>query len=89
MKTETLMPAKKHDLSISMERANLSVLFLSLPVVMIQFILFEYIQTNQDASVTWNLLVFMLVVIVGVIIHEAIHGITWAVFGRKPWSFTV
>lgn len=86
MKPEIPTSSNKRDLSISMERANLGVLFLSLPVVVIQFILFEFIQPNKDASITWNLLVFMLVVIVGIIIHEAIHGITWAVFGRKPWS---
>lgn len=86
MNVETPTPAGKRDLSISMERANLGVLFFALPVVVIQFLLFEYIHPDIDASITWNFLFFLLVVIIGIIIHEAIHGITWAAFGRKPWS---
>jgi hypothetical protein len=76
----------KRDLSISMERANISVLFLALPVIILQFILFEYYHPNADQSVTWGFFVFLLVVIVGIIVHELIHGVTWALFGGKPWS---
>lgn len=86
MNVETPVPSGKRDLSISMERANLGVIFIALPVVVIQFLLFELAHPNADQSTTWNFLLFLLVIIIGVVIHEAIHGIAWAAFGRKPWS---
>jgi hypothetical protein len=48
----------KRDLSISMERANLGVLFISLPVVILQFFLFAYLHPNADQSITWNYFFF-------------------------------
>ena len=75
----------KRDLSISMERANIGVLFIALPVVILQFIVYEYVHPNAAQSTTWNFFVFLFAIIAGIIIHELIHGITWAIFGRKPW----
>ena len=31
-----------------------------------------------------NLLVFLVIFIIGVILHELIHGVAWAFFGKKP-----
>jgi hypothetical protein len=30
--------------------------------------------------------IFILVLLVGVVVHEFIHGVTWAIFGRKLFS---
>ena len=76
----------KRDLSISMERANLGVLFIALPLVILQFIVYEYVHPTADQSTTWNFFVFLFAIIAGIVIHELIHGITWAIFGRKPWK---
>lgn len=76
----------KRDLSISMERANVIVLFIGLPVVALQFVLFDRFHPGMDNSTTWNILLFLAVVLGGVVVHEWAHGITWAIAGRKPWS---
>lgn len=75
----------KRDLSVSMERANLIVLFIAPPVVILQFLLFELLHPS-GALMTWHIAVFVLIVLAGVVVHELIHGVTWAVFGHKPWS---
>lgn len=76
----------KRDLSVSMERANVAVLFIALPVVILQFALFGYFNPESDQTMTWGFLLFFVIVIAGVLVHELIHGVTWAIFGRKPWS---
>lgn len=75
----------KRDLSVSMERANLIVLFIAPPVVILQFLLFEFLHPS-GALMTWHIAAFVLIVLAGVVVHELIHGVTWALFGRKPWS---
>lgn len=76
----------KRDLSVSMERANGIVLFIAIPAAFLQFWLFGLFHPEVDNSVTWNFFIFLLVVIAGIIFHEAVHGITWALAGRKPWA---
>jgi hypothetical protein len=76
----------KRDLSVSMQRANVVVLFIAVPIVILQFWLFGMAHPGADQSITWNYLVFLLIVMAGIVVHEAIHGITWALAGRKPWS---
>lgn len=76
----------KRDMSVSMERANIVVLFIGLPVVVLQFFLFGYFHPSADQSLTWNYLIFGIIILAGVGIHELIHGITWSLAGRKPWS---
>lgn len=76
----------KRDLSVSMARANGVVLVVGIPVVVAQFVLFGMVHPDVDQSLTWNVIVFLIVLVAGVIAHELIHGITWAVAGRKPWS---
>lgn len=75
----------KRDLSVSMERANIIVLFIAPPVVILQFALFEFFHPSS-ALMTWHFLIFLAVVIIGVLVHELVHGVTWAIVGRKPWS---
>lgn len=33
-----------------------------------------------------GLLLFLLIFAVGIVVHEALHGITWKLAGGKPWS---
>ena len=76
----------KRDLSVSMARANVVVLVIGIPVIVTQMALFNFIHRDSDGSLTWNLFVFLLVLVMGVVVHELIHGVTWAFAGRKPWS---
>ncbi|HJR82118.1 MAG TPA: DUF3267 domain-containing protein [Anaerolineales bacterium] len=81
MLTET-----KRDLSVSMARANVIVAFISIPVVILQFVTFIGLHGIENLSIRWNLLVLIAALVLGVVTHELIHGITWVIFGRKPFS---
>ncbi|HNE04119.1 MAG TPA: DUF3267 domain-containing protein [Anaerolineales bacterium] len=76
----------KRDLSVSMERANIIVLFIGIPVVILQFILFDQLHPSPAETGEWNFLLLLLVIVMGVILHEIVHGVTWAIAGRKPWT---
>lgn len=82
------MMANKRDLSISMARANVVVLFMSIPVAILQFVIFIIVHGPEKSRTTWNFMLLIAVVLLGVVAHELIHGITWAIFGNKPFSAT-
>src|SRR5688500_5158597 len=79
--TETI-----RDLSISMARANVIVLFISIPVIILQFALFLRLHGIQGLRPAWSSILLILAVLLGGVIHELIHGISWMIFGRKPFS---
>ena len=80
------MMENKRDLSVSMAQANLIVLFISLPMVILQFALFLIVQGTESLKPVWGTAVLIFAVLLGIIIHELIHGISWVVFGHKPFS---
>jgi hypothetical protein len=80
------MTETKRDLSISMAQANLIVMFISIPVVILQFAIFLTQHGTESLRLTWSPVVLILAVLLGIVIHELIHGLSWALFGRKPFS---
>ncbi len=79
----------KQDFSVSMRQASVYSLALALPPA---FLLawgyafrwgWEAFWAGFDA-LFGNLWVFLGVFLVGVIVHEGIHGVSWAIFGKKP-----
>ena len=79
----------KHDLSVSMLRANVLAFFIMIPVAILQFSLFIMWNGAENFSFTLNLpslLIFAAIVIVSIVAHELIHGLTWMVAGKKPFS---
>jgi len=80
------MMENKRDLSISMARANIIVLFVAVPVAILQIAVFIFLHDAEKMNNTWNFLLLFAVVILGVVVHELIHGIAWAIFGHKPFS---
>ena len=76
----------RRDLSISMARANVIVMFLTIPVVILQFMIFILLHGTKSLEPTWNSVLLLAVVLLGVAIHELIHGISWVIFGHKPFS---
>ena len=76
----------RRDLSISMARANIVVIFITIPVVLLQFAIFILLHGMENLEPTWNSIVLIVVILVGVVIHELIHGISWMIFGHKPFS---
>jgi len=80
------MMEHKRDLSISMAQANIIVLFVSLPVVILQFAVFLPLHGTEGLQLTWNTPLLILAVLLGIVIHELLHGISWIIFGHKPFS---
>jgi putative zincin peptidase len=76
----------KRDLSISMARANVVVMFITIPVVLLQFAIFTLLHGIENLEPSWNSVVLIVLVLLGVVIHELIHGISWVIFGHKPFS---
>ena len=69
-----------------MAQANIIVMLMSIPVVIVQFALFIVMHGPDTLRTTWSLVFLVLVVLLGVVLHEWIHGIAWVVFGHKPFS---
>lgn len=80
------MMENKRDLSVSMARANVIVLFISLPVVILQFVVFLLLHGIEGLKPVWSTALLILAVLLGIVIHELIHGISWMIFGRKLFS---
>ncbi len=76
----------KRDLSISMARANLIVLFISLPLAILQFVIFVAVCGPENLQITWNVVVFISVLLLGIVVHELLHAIGWVFFGHKSFS---
>jgi hypothetical protein len=76
----------RRDLSISMERANLLVLFTGVPVAVAQFVIFTLIHRGEAVQITWGFPMLIAAVILGIVVHELIHGVAWKLLGQKPFS---
>ena len=77
------MMENKRDLSISMTRANIVVVVISIPLAILQFAIFSMVHGAEKLQTTWNFMLLIAVVLLGVVAHELIHGITWVIFGHK------
>ncbi len=81
-------PSAVRDVSISMARVNLlAIPFALLPVLLLGspfVLLYGWPATITGARVFFHPVVVVPVFLTGVILHELLHGITWAYFGNKP-----
>ncbi len=76
----------KRDLSVSLQRANSTALYIGIPVVVFQFTLFSELHNGQNTQTTGSSIIFLVIVLAGIVVHELIHGLTWMIFGSKPFS---
>jgi hypothetical protein len=76
------------DLSISLARANTCTLAISLPLV--GLMLAAYLVLSRTRSVSsaglslQGAVLFLLLMIAGILVHEGIHALAWSAFGRLP-----
>ena len=80
------MTDRKRDLSISMARANVIATFIMLPVMILQFLMFVGLHGADRLSPAGSTVLLIVLVLLGVVLHELIHGIGWIVFGQKSFS---
>lgn len=76
----------KHDLTIGLAYANVMAFVLGVPLIVVLEI--AYFRRNETLSLAiqsgdavWFLALFAVLIVV----HELIHGITWAVFAKAHW----
>lgn len=80
---------RQKDLTISIVRANVMAMVLTIPFVVAAAVVFFWI--NAPGEVTagrppWELLFLLAVFFLLIVLHEAIHGITWAFFAPGHWK---
>ena len=78
---------RKNDLTIGIVKANLFVLLLAIPVIAIGVLLFMWrnslsllMPTSQGS------LLFIVLLIVLIVVHELIHGLTWSIFAEHHFK---
>ncbi|RKO68546.1 DUF3267 domain-containing protein [Sphingobacterium puteale] len=88
---------RKEERFIDLYKANVFALFLFIPVILLYTLPFYLIWGREDGpfvfmidmleitSIT-SVLIGILVVILGIIAHELIHGITWACYTKKGFK---
>jgi hypothetical protein len=76
---------KEKPLIISALKANIMVLVTTGPIFLIGYIIFLAIHEGSYKTSKLNLL-FWIIAFLGIIIHELIHGITFATFCKKKWQ---
>lgn len=79
----------RRDLSISMARANLYGLLLLIPAGALLALPYLALWSGAAFGDAWqaaadNLLPALGLFALGIVAHEAIHGLSWTIFGHKP-----
>jgi len=80
------MTANKRDLSVSMARANTVMMFVNLPMFIVQLVIFILLSDVENIGFTFNPVLLVIAIALGIATHEIIHGFTWMAFGHKPLS---
>ena len=75
---------QKHDVSISMAKANIYGVIFALPTAIVQIAGFALVHGVAAFEPQWNIALLVIFVAAGILVHELLHGLSWALFGRKP-----
>ncbi|HEX5840607.1 MAG TPA: DUF3267 domain-containing protein [Anaerolineales bacterium] len=76
----------RRDLSVSMLRANGIVIFVTLPVVVLQFLGFAWLHGVEEMKPGWNPAILIVIILLGIVLHELVHALTWMLLGNKPFA---
>lgn len=81
---------KAHDLTIGLVYANVMAFVLSLPIIAILAVGFflnnSKVTISSDLNSLIRLIIYLVAFFVLIILHELIHGITWAIFTPRRWK---
>lgn len=78
---------KEENKVISVVKANVMAFVTAGPFAILVLVLYLLIWNEANMSVEMkNVLVFMVVLFIGIFIHELIHGITWSLFCKNGWK---
>ncbi|MEW6083642.1 MAG: DUF3267 domain-containing protein [Chloroflexota bacterium] len=81
----------KTDLSMPMEKAGVYSLLFAVPIAMALALVYIYRWGTTRFAAGFddlfaNFFIFLIVFFLGIVVHELIHGFTWMLFGRLPFS---
>lgn len=78
---------RRVELTVGIVKANAFALLLLIPLLLVGIGLFLLINRTAGISIgAMNPVLFFVVLIVLVVVHELIHGLTWAVFAEHHWA---
>ena len=77
---------KRTDLTIGIVKANLVVLLIAIPVVAIGMLLFAWKNSMAAPPVPQRALLLAVLILVLIVVHELIHGITWSLFTERHFK---
>ena len=78
-------PGRK--VSINLVKANIFALVIMAVSLVVLFVPFVYIWRGNmsiGGPQTWG--IFLLATVLGIVVHELIHGLTWAIFAKRGWK---
>ncbi len=76
---------RRSELTVGLVHANVVALLLGLPLMLIGGAAFLAVNLSRGISFEGNWPLLMLSVLVLVVVHELIHGITWGLFAERHW----
>ncbi len=77
----------KHDLTINVKKANILACFIAFPLAIIMFGIFWVVNRGvHNFESIWDLYIALAIFFVLVVVHEFIHGVTWAIFTKSKFK---
>jgi hypothetical protein len=73
-------------LTVSMLKANLMVFVTTLPAVLVLYGLYIIVNGVERRSYGGSGFLFILALLLGIVLHELIHGTVWAVYCKNKWQ---
>lgn len=77
---------KRTDLTIGIVKANLVALLIAIPVVAIGMLLFAWKNSMAAHLVPQRALLLAVLILMLIVVHELIHGITWSLFTERHFK---
>lgn len=81
----------EHNYAISLVKANVVSLLLFIPLSALYLVpyatVWSWNKVVSDFTLIYHdFLFFLFLMVVGVLVHELLHGLTWRIMGNKSWS---
>lgn len=80
---------RMHNLSMGIVFANVMAIILCLPIMALFIFVFSLFNQKNYVGIDFdlaNMIIFLLVYLTLIVIHELIHGVTWAIFAENHWK---
>lgn len=73
---------KEKQLTVSIAKANIRVMIAAVPITALGHLLYLVVHGRSQRINLW----FLLVLLLGMVVHELLHAITWACSCKKGWK---